>query len=135
MAVPETTISDENADLRSALEAADPATLLLSLVHLTGERDWLEQARPFIRGPMSYQEAMPEEMRANIRDRLGAVLDEMARTGISSCQPPDDALLSEMMAVAAGEPVPDDYIAMMREDLTQDNLASRSLTWRRPPDP
>ena len=45
----------------------------------------------------------------------------------------DDALLREMMALAAGEAVPDDYIAMMREDLTDDNLASRSLKWRRPP--
>ena len=37
------------------------------------------------------------------------------------------------MAVATGEVVPDDYIAMMREDLTDDNLKSRSLKWRRPP--
>jgi hypothetical protein len=33
---PETT--GESAELRRALEAADPATLLLSLVQLTGER-------------------------------------------------------------------------------------------------
>ena len=45
---PETT--SENAGLRHALEAADPATLLLSLVQLTGERHWLEAAKPFIRG-------------------------------------------------------------------------------------
>jgi hypothetical protein len=49
------TRSDGTSDLRSALEAADPATLLLSLVQLTGERHWLDDARPFIRGPMSYQ--------------------------------------------------------------------------------
>ena len=47
----------------------------------------------------------------------------------------DDALLREMMAVAAGEVVPDQYIAMMREDLTDDSLASRSLKWRTPPKP
>ena len=39
-----------------------------------------------------------------------------------------------MMAVATGEPVPDDYIAMMREDLTGDSLHARSLKWRSPPD-
>ena len=49
-------------------------------------------------------------------------------------RPPDDALLREMMAVATGEPVPDDYIAMMREDLTGDSLQARSLQWRSPPD-
>ena len=40
-----------------------------------------------------------------------------------------------MIAVAAGEAVPDQYIAMMREDLTDDSLASRSLKWRTPPRP
>jgi hypothetical protein len=54
---------EQNA-LRRALEAADPATLLLSLVQLTGERRWLDEARPHIRGPMNYQEFMPEELRA-----------------------------------------------------------------------
>src|SRR5205807_10623650 len=47
--------SGETADLRGGLEAADPATLLLSLVQLTGERHWLEAAKPYIRGPMNYQ--------------------------------------------------------------------------------
>ncbi len=130
---PET--SGQMIDLRSGLEAADPATLLLSLVQLTGERHWLQEARPYIRGPMNYQEFMPEELRASIRNRLAEVLAERARGGNSLYQPPDDALLSEMMAVATGEAVPDDYIAMMREDLTADTLQSRSLQWRERPDP
>jgi 4-hydroxyacetophenone monooxygenase len=40
-----------------------------------------------------------------------------------------------MMALATGEAVPDDYIAMMREDLTADTLQSRSLSWRKRPSP
>jgi 4-hydroxyacetophenone monooxygenase len=124
-----------NAGLRRALEAADPATLLLALVQLTGERHWLQLAKPFIRGPMSYQEFMPEPLRAQIRDRLAQVLAEIARSGEVPRRQADDALLREMMAVATGEVVPDDYIAMMREDLTDDTLASRSLKWRRPPAP
>jgi 4-hydroxyacetophenone monooxygenase len=124
----------DGAGTRHALEAADPATLLLALVQITGERHWLEEAKPFIRGPMSYQETIPEPLRAQIRDRLGDVLTEMARTGKPAQRQADDALLREMMAIAAGEPVPDQYIAMMREDLTDDSLASRSLKWRRPPD-
>jgi hypothetical protein len=51
--------SGDNAARRRALEAADPATLL-ALVQLTDEKHWLEAAKPFIRGPMSYQEFMPE---------------------------------------------------------------------------
>src|SRR5271170_6558981 len=120
---------DGDVELRRRLEAADPATLLLSLVQLTGERHWLEAAKPFIRGPMSYQEFMPESLRASIRDRLSILLAEISRTGTIPNRRADDALLREMMAVAAGESVPDDYIAMMREDLTDDTLHSRSLKW------
>jgi len=57
---------DQTAERRRALEAADPATLLLVLVQLTGERHWLEAAKPFIRGPMNYQEFMPEPLRAAV---------------------------------------------------------------------
>jgi 4-hydroxyacetophenone monooxygenase len=127
--------SGETADLRSGLAAADPATLLLALVQLTGERHWLEEARPYIRGPMNYQEFMPEALRASIRDRLTEVLVERAAGENPSYQPPDDALLREMMSVASGEAVPSDYIAMMREDLTADTLQSRSLQWRNRPSP
>ena len=126
-----------NADLRRGLEAADPATLLLALVQLTGERHWLEEAKPYIRGPMNYQEFMPEQLRAaSIRDRLAEVLAERARGGNSCYPPPDDALLSEMMTVwRPARPCRDNYIAMMREDLTADSLQSRSLKWRKPPRP
>ena len=39
------TTPPDRAEIRRKLEAADPATLLLALVQLTGEGDWLEQAR------------------------------------------------------------------------------------------
>ena len=71
----------ESTELRRALEAADPATLLLALVQLTGERNWLEAAKPFIRGPMNYQEFMPASLRAGVRDRLSEVLADIARSG------------------------------------------------------
>jgi 4-hydroxyacetophenone monooxygenase len=125
--------SDDNADMRRGLEAADPATLLLALVQLTGERHWLGLAKPFIRGPMSYQEFMPQELRAQVRDRMREVLAEIGRTGETPRRQLDDALLREMMAVATGEVVSDEYIAMMREDLTADSLQSRSLEWRKRP--
>jgi 4-hydroxyacetophenone monooxygenase len=126
--------SDENAELRRGLEAADPATLLLALVQLTGERHWLEKSKPFIRGPMNYQEFMPEPLRAQVRERMNQVLADIARHGTMPPRQADDALLREMMAVATGEAVADEYIAMMREDLTADDLQSRSLKWRRRPD-
>ena len=82
---PEPEATGEKAELRRALEAADPATLLLALVQLTGERHWLEAAKPFIRGPMNYQEFMPEPLREQVRDRLFDVLAEpRAQEGLRS---------------------------------------------------
>jgi 4-hydroxyacetophenone monooxygenase len=124
----------KNVDPRYRLEDADPATLLLALVQLTGERHWLEAAKPFIRGPMNYQEFMPEALRAQVRERMSEVLADIALSGKTLPRQADDALLREMMAVATGEAVPDDYIAMMREDLTDDSLPARSLKWRARPD-
>src|ERR1700681_2736846 len=98
--------SDEGEALSQALAAADPATLLLALVQLTGEKHWLEAAKPFIRGPMNYQEFMPEPLRAAVRDRLSEVLADIACTGNTPPRQADDALLCEMMAVATGEAVP-----------------------------
>ena len=95
--------SGENADPRRALEAADPATLLLALVQLTGEQQWLEAAKPFIKGPMNYQEFMPEPLRAAVRDRLAGVLAEISRSGMPPPRQTDDALLREMMVVATGD--------------------------------
>jgi hypothetical protein len=127
-------ILDESIIFRRNLEAADPATLLLSLVQLTGERHWLDQAKPFVRGSMSYQAFMPEELRAAVCARMAEVLVDLRTSGQTMFAPPDDALLSEMMSFAAGEAVADDYIAMMHEDLTSDGLAARALGWRKPPD-
>jgi 4-hydroxyacetophenone monooxygenase len=83
---------------------------------------------------MNYQEFMPEELRARVRERMSEVLSEIEERGQTTFALPDDALLAEMMSFATGEAVADDYIAMMREDLTCDSLASRSPGWRKPPD-
>ncbi len=103
--------------LDRALAEADPATLTLVLVHLSGERQWLEEARPHVRGPMSYQETMPEEMTAQVRARLVDVLEDYARSGRDLPPFPEDDLLVDMLSFGAGQTMSDDYIAMIKEDL------------------
>jgi 4-hydroxyacetophenone monooxygenase len=105
------------ARLRSALNQADAATLLLVLVQFTGESEWLEKARPYIAGPMSYQEKMPPELRQAIRARLFDVLMERAASAAPLPALPEGALLSDMLSIAAGEPLGDEYLRMMSEEL------------------
>jgi 4-hydroxyacetophenone monooxygenase len=103
--------------VRSALEAADPATLLLVLVQLTGDRAWLERARPHISGPMSYHETMPDELRREIRDTLMSTLTEYAERNRDWPPLPEGELLIEMLGTAVGADIDADYAAMIREDL------------------
>lgn len=107
----------DRARLDRALAEADAATLTLVLVHLSGERQWLEEARPYVRGPMSYQETMPEEMTARVRARLVEVLEDYARSGRDLPPFPQDDLLVDMLSFGAGQTMSDDYIAMIKEDL------------------
>jgi 4-hydroxyacetophenone monooxygenase len=103
--------------LRSALNEADAATLLLVLVQFTGEADWLSKARPHIAGPMSYQEKMPADLRHAIRARLFDVLMERAASAAPLPALPDGELLKDMLSIAAGEPLGDEYLRMMSEEL------------------
>lgn len=107
----------DRAALERALGEADPGTLLLVLVHLTGERRWLADARPHLTGPMSYQESMPETMRAAIRRALCDTLVDYAESGRPWPPLPQGELLIDMLSTAAASPVGDDYVEMIREDL------------------
>jgi 4-hydroxyacetophenone monooxygenase len=114
-------------NLRNALEAADPATLLLVLVQLTGDRQWLRRARPYISGPMSYHETMPAELRDDIRNALAATLLEHAEHDREWPPLPRGELLIEMLSTAVGAEVDADYAEMIREDLDPNHYPPAEL--------
>ncbi len=126
-------LAADPGQLRAALEQADPATLMLVLVTLTGNHDWLDRARPFIAGPSSYQETMPAEMRAEIRSALFDVLMDFARHPRPLPAIPGGQLLVDMLSTAAGSPVGADYVAMMQEDLRPAAIDPRGMVWRNRP--
>jgi 4-hydroxyacetophenone monooxygenase len=113
--------------LRAALDAADPATLLLVLVQLTGDREWLRRARPYIAGPMSYHETMPAQMRSDIRNALIATFLEYAEHNREWPPLPRGELLTEMLSTAVGTDVDADYASMIREDLDPNNYPPGKL--------
>lgn len=127
------TLAADPEQLRAALQSADPATLLLVLVTLTGDRGWLGRARPHIIGPSSYQETMPAEMRADIRTALYDVLLDFARNPRPLPPIPEGQLLVDMLSTAAGTPVGADYVEMMQEDLRPADIDPRGMVWRNKP--
>jgi 4-hydroxyacetophenone monooxygenase len=126
-------VDPENA--RRMLDGADAATLLMSLVQLTGDASLLHEARTHIAGPMAYHETMPEPLRRKIRDALFDVLRHLARQEDDAPPTPSDALLHMMMETAAGGPVAEDYADMVREEIAADAVDPGELRWSRPPSP
>ncbi len=127
------TLAADPERLRTGLDEADPATLLLVLVQLTGDRSWLERARPHIAGPMSYHETMPDNLRTDIRAALFDVLLDFARSDRPLPPMPDGDQLVDMLSTAAGETVSEDYVAMMSEDLGALADDVRGMVWRNKP--
>ena len=124
-----TVLTSDPRRLREALHLADPATLLLVLVQFSGESAWLEKARPYIAGPMSYQERMPEELRLAIRERLFDVLMAHSAAGLPLPAVPEGKLLRDMLSIAAGEPLGEEYVRMMREELAPPDEIARPEDW------
>jgi 4-hydroxyacetophenone monooxygenase len=117
-----------------ALEGADIAPLLMVLVHLTGERHWLEEVGPHIHGPWNFQESVPQELQQRVRARMKAVLCELAASKAPLPTEPPAALLREMLSAGVGGPVPDEYIPMILEEMNLGDSDPKTVHWRTQPD-
>ncbi len=106
--------------LTEALEAANLPTLCCILVHLTGDRRWIEGrfVPTRVRGMDDNDSGgLPDAVKQEIRGAaFGALSDWFA--GKDPILPnPSDTLLVEMMSVSLGETVPASYAPMIRNDL------------------
>ena len=131
------TVSPDNlqpsdAALRSALEVANIPTLLLVLVHLTGDDRWLaEPYQPHRGRPLSdndsaeLTEEVQQEVRAAAFDAIRAHEDgELEPVGLSSEK------VAEMLAIALVEEVPAEYGPLLAEEM---GLVSRDVDLPLPP--
>jgi 4-hydroxyacetophenone monooxygenase len=117
--------------LRQALDGADIVPLLMSLVHLTGEARWLDEAVPFIKGGWSFLATLPDELQQRIRDRLVDALKDVA-AGRAQPAHISEELLTRMMHSSVGQVVPAEYNAVFREEAGFYEQDYRSVSWRKP---
>ena len=114
------TLGNDTAWLRVALDVANVPTLACVLVHLTGDRRWIEP--PFLPTRVRGMEdndsgGLPPEVGAEIKAAALAAFDEWLGGKLPALPDPDDALLIEMMSVSLGEDIPVAYAPMIRADL------------------
>jgi len=113
-----------------AIDAANIPTLLMVLVHMTGDLGWLAPRYHPTQGrglDDNDSGGLPEEIQREVRE---AAFDAIMawRTGRPMALPkPSEELLVEMLSISMGEPVPEKYGAMIAAGL---EIASASGTDR-----
>lgn len=110
-------IDRDDAGLRVALEEAHIPSLILALVHLTGELDLI---RGDIRPQMEFlnpDDGLTDEQRDSIRARALEVLSAH-RDDPQPFYMPTDAQLREMLSFLVGQEVPEDYLEFLTSELS-----------------
>lgn len=122
-------ITEDDSAIAAALESASIPTLMMSLIHITGDTSILE-------GPIRPKQAVLGELQgylsademAEVRRRALAVL---AAYRVGGCvQPPTPApeTIHAMMSFMVGQEVPVEYVPMMMEEMALDGRDARATT-------
>ncbi|MBS1676366.1 MAG: NAD(P)/FAD-dependent oxidoreductase [Actinobacteria bacterium] len=114
--------------LAAAVEAANLPTLLMVVIHLTGDRRWLDDRyRP--RRPRGLGDddsgGLDAEAQAEVKAAARLALAEYLERGCPAPAMPSPDALRELLTFSVGEEVPEDYGRMMHEDLAA-QLAPRT---------
>ncbi len=112
--------AQERGWLASAVALANVPTLACLLVHLTGERRWIEgrYVPSRVRGLDDNDSGgLAEEVQLEIRRASSEALSAWFAGRAPLLPNPSDNLLVEMMSVSLGDVIPPEYAPMIRRDL------------------
>lgn len=121
-------ITDDDAAIAAALEDVSVPTLLLSLVHLTGDPSYIRgPIRPRMLVLNEVQGFLPEEEKAEARRMALEAIKAYRDGGCVLPPPPGPELIREMMSWVACEDVPEEYVPMLLEEMELDGLDARRV--------
>ncbi|MDE0952371.1 MAG: NAD(P)/FAD-dependent oxidoreductase [Halioglobus sp.] len=129
-AQPSFSIPDDDALIARALEDASIPTLMMSMIHMSGDTSLLDGViRPTGVFINEYQGYMSEENKAVVRAQALEVIKTFRDGGCQLPSPPSNETIHRMMNfIVAGE-VPEDYVPMMLEEMELDGTDQRSDAW------
>lgn len=114
-----------DADIAAALEQVSVPTLLLSLVHITGDPRYIrefKQAGLFLNEVQGF---MSEEDKARVREVALPIIADYRDRGCPVPEPLPAELVREMLDWAACEPVDEDNLPLMLEELDLEGVDPR----------
>ena len=111
------------------LKDADIATLTLVLSYITGDLSYINKIKPYVKGAFDYAVHVPEELSLEIRrhlfDFLKININKNNRLKIKPNM--KNKYLSSLMSAGVGDKVPEEYVAMMNEELDFDAYSTRDI--------
>jgi 4-hydroxyacetophenone monooxygenase len=126
-------ITESDEQIAEALRSASVPTLMMSLVHLTDDTGILRgEIRPKPAGLNGVQGGLTREERRAVRAQAVPVLAAWRDAGCKPPPPPAPETVREMMSFLVGEPVPDEYVPMMLEEMELDGADARGFRWDAP---
>ncbi len=111
----------DEARLRAALEQAHHPTLALVMVHLTGDTSFLSPRYQPTYEPIAGDPngGLSEEAKAELRDAVFNAMRAYWQSGRLAPRP-DGQTLRRMMDYCATQPIPDEYLAFVTQELALD---------------
>jgi len=123
-------ITDDDATIAAALQDVSVPTLLMSMIHMTGDTSILRgDLRPVGVYLNEVQGFMSPEDQAAVRARALELIKAYRDGGSVLPPPPDAETVHEMMSFLVAQPVPAEYVPMMLEELELDGRDARDLHW------
>ncbi len=123
-------IPTDDAFIARALEDASIPTLMMSMIHMSGDAGLLDgPQRPAGVYINEYQGYMSEEDKAAVRTRALAVIRAFRDGGCRLPPPPEAATVHRMMNFLVAQEVPAEYVPMMLEEMELDGRDQRSDAW------
>ena len=113
------------ADIETALDDVSVPTLLLSLVHITGDTRFLRDYAPAGLFLNEVQGFMSEEDKARARAEALTVITDYRDRGCPEPPPLSAAVIKQMMDWAACESIGDEYLPLLTEELDLDGTDPR----------
>ena len=122
-------ITEDDSFIEQALESASVPTLMMSLVHLTGDTSLLQgPIRPQAAMLGDVQGSMSREDRAEVRRRVLQALAAYRERGCTLPAPPTPDTVHAMMSFMVGQDVPAEYVPMMMEEMALDGQDARATS-------
>lgn len=104
----------QHEQLQKVIAALDVPTALMTLIHLTRDESFLDRFQPHLRSPMEGPSEIPAALDAELRSRLFEVLasDVPVHT-----EPLTQDLFIKMASISVGEPVTEEFVPLLLEQM------------------